>query len=168
MNIQSNFDSSDTSSRLRQPRKYFFQPSISLNSSPKPDLGTGFLPVTPTWLQSVQSTTMAPRVVTAAEPVYHPRFQRQSYITSTKSSSTTPSFEKTTALAAGIPTPNLNQFWTAQLSTQPILTQLQRPVLHHFKRHHHRRPRTQFVTVKHGIYPILKTRRRIPALRSYW
>ena len=68
-----------------------------------------------------------------------------------------------------------NNYWT-QIASQHALTQVQRPAVQAYSSHHTTRlhtnrrppqpqppqppPRTNIVTVKHGIFPIHKTRRR--------
>lgn len=161
----------------RLPRNIFL-PSILLNPSkpaqkplpPAPMLPSrgqttesGFVPVTPSWLS--YSATHAPKVL------QNPRFYRQNDATATQHV-----VENTTQKST------YNNLWS-QIASPPATpdTQVQRPRIpayssfssHHSRPHTNRRPqpqhngpqpqqppRTNIVTVKHGIFPIHKSRRR--------
>ena len=154
----------------RLPRNYFM-PSILLNSTPSPppplpplvriepekiekeSTTEGFLPVTPSWLQTTAVCNLIfGNLVNKFNFCFQTETRHQSgghgHI------SLNPRYVRQNDAP--------NQSLWAQIATRPILSHVQkRPKTKYRSSRHHRRPKS-VVTVKHGIYPILKTRRRVP------
>ena len=120
----------------RQISQSVLRPSVIQNHTEEPP----FLPVTPTWLQP--PTTSKSHLASYAN---HSIRGGHSNLRSGYRSSVATN----------------NNFWEKIPNPRPILSHIQQPLL---KRRPHQRPpsRPLNVVVRHGIYPLIKSRRRLP------
>ena len=133
---------SNTATQIRPPvtnrqiSQSVLRPSVIQNHMEEPP----FLPVTPTWLQSTTSKSHL-----ASYPNHSIRGGHSNLRSGYRSSSVGTN----------------NNFWEKIPNPRPILSHIQQPLLK--RRPHQRLPsRPQNVVVRHGIYPLIKSRRRLP------
>ena len=133
---------SNTATQIRPPvttrqiSQSVLRPSVIQNHTEEPP----FLPVTPTWLQPTTSKSHL-----KSYPNHSIRGGHSNLRSEYRSSSIGTN----------------NNFWEKIPNPRPILSHIQQPLLK--RRPHHRPPsRPQNVVVRHGIYPLIKSRRRLP------
>jgi len=156
-------------------QKASFTDAILRKSIASTTTESGFIPVTPSWLRSNKVripnrdiVTKAPSIILTNPRFQHQKFAKQIKITPTTSGSVPLTYEDSSTQHV----PKLS-YW-AQIASQPILTQVQKPLINHTtlrqtqnrQKPKPRRPyklrseRNPPIIVKHGIYPLLKSRRQ--------